>query len=112
MPNNLSTEILNGLSVTFSGMSLKDLVIFSHVVQQEGITLSELKKTTGYQDADMQASIRKLTGNKQAAKHTRYLLIKEQQGIHGQSFYLTTKGVEYSKLLNQPVVKPRSRACT
>ncbi len=109
--NNLSIATLNGLSVTFSTMSLKDLVIFSHIADQEGITLLELKDVTGYQDADMQASIRKLTGNKQAAKHTRYLLIKEQLGIKGQSYYLTTKGIEYSKLLNHPAAKPRTRAC-
>ena len=109
MNKKLSIQCLNGLSVMFTAMSLKDLVIFSHIVDREGITLTELKDITGYQDADMQASIRKLTGSKQAAKQTRYQLIKEQPSIKGQSYFLTTKGIEYSKLLHSPDEKPDAR---
>ena len=100
--NDLSIQMLNGLSSAFYGMTLKDLVVFSHVVDQKGVLLTDLKKLTAYTDNELQASIRKLTGSKLATQQTRYLLIKEVQGIKGMSYFLTTKGLEYAKLLNQP----------
>ena len=100
--NDFCIQMLSGLSVTFHGMTLKDLVIFSHVCKQEGITVRELAEKTGYSEKELQASTRKLTGSKLATQQTRYLLIKEQQEIKGISFYLTTKGTEYGKLLKLP----------
>lgn len=82
--NKISLNSLNTFALAFNAMSLKDFVLFKHIVNSEGITRDQLVSATGYDERNIQSALRKLTGSSLAAKNSRYQLIKEVPVAEGK----------------------------
>ena len=96
--NIISLHSLNAFALSFNSMSLKDFVLFRHIVDREGITCDQLVEVTGYDERNVQSALRKLTGSRLAAKNTRYQLVKEAPAPDGRGYFLTGKGREFIRL--------------
>lgn len=98
--NDISLNNLNTFALAFYAMTLKDYILFRHIINQEGITRDQLAKMTGYDERNIQSALRKLTGSPLAAKNSRYQLAKEATVAEGTGYYLTTRGREFSRYVS------------
>ena len=96
--NQILLTSLQHFAMAFNGMSLNDFVLFRYIAFKEGVSHDQLLNNSKFEEKNIQASLRKLTGSRLVSNAHRYLLVKEVQGIEEVRYYLTARGKEYLRL--------------
>ena len=96
--NEILLTSLQHFAMAFNGMSLNDFVLFKYIAFREGVSHEQLLNSTKFEEKNIQASLRKLTGSRLVSNAHRYRLVKDVQGVEEVRYYLTARGKEYLRL--------------